>query len=300
VNENIKKKGIAEIRCARGFLAYELFDLYGPLVIAPLEVLKNPLVETPLARLSHAETVAFIEQNLLEAIPDLPTPEEATYGRFSQGMARMILIRLYLHEKRWNDVLTQANAIIDLNYYGLEADYVGLWDEEAPVDSKEVIFSVPADYAGTSESQWQLMVLPSNFPGRGGWGTIQSSWMFYDTFEAGDIRKTNLIAEFTGTDGVTYNRTNPGSIMQLGPLPLKISQDADRSTGLTTVDIILYRYADVLLSKAEALANLNNGGTEEAIDLVNTVRERAQITLLDPADYSDLDRFNEMILVERS
>src|SRR5690606_38062635 len=126
VNENIKKKGIAEIRCARGFLAYELFDLYGPLVIAPLEVLKNPLVEAPLARLSHAETVAFIEQNPLEAIPDLPAADEASYGRFSQGMARMILIRLYLHEKRWNDVLTQANAIIDLNYYGLEADYVGL------------------------------------------------------------------------------------------------------------------------------------------------------------------------------
>ncbi|MAO17494.1 RagB/SusD family nutrient uptake outer membrane protein [Flagellimonas marinaquae] len=300
VNENIKEQGIAEIRCARGLLAYELFDMYGPLVIAPLEILQNPLEEAPLARLSHEEMVSFIETDLLAAIEGLPTPEEATYGRFSQGLARMILIRLYLHEKRWGDVLTQANAILDMGYYELEDDYVGLWDVEAPVDSREVIWAIPADYAGTSENQWQLMVLPSNFPERGGWGTIQSSWKFYDSFEEGDIRKTNLIAEYTGTDGVTYNRENPANYMQLGPLPLKIAADADRSTGLTTVDIIQYRFADVLLSKAEALANMNGGGTQEAIDLVNIVRERAQIPPLELTGHTDIDSFNTMILVERS
>ena len=162
VNENFKKLGIAEIKCARAFLAYELFDLYGPLVIAPLEVLETPLIETPLARLSVEETVNFIEKDLLEAVEDLPSPQDANYGRFSKGMARMILIRLYLHQKRWADVETQANAIIAMNHYDLEDDYVGLWDEVAPVDSKEIIFSVPADYAGTSENQWQLMVLPAN------------------------------------------------------------------------------------------------------------------------------------------
>ncbi|MCR9228642.1 MAG: RagB/SusD family nutrient uptake outer membrane protein [Flavobacteriaceae bacterium] len=300
VNENIKEQGIAEIRCARGLLAYELFDMYGPLVIAPLEILQNPLEEAPLARLSHEEMVSFIETDLLAAIEGLPTPEEATYGRFSQGLARMILIRLYLHEKRWGDVLAQANAILDMGYYELEDDYVGLWDVEAPVDSREVIWAIPADYAGTSENQWQLMVLPSNFPERGGWGTIQSSWKFYDSFEEGDIRKTNLIAEYTGTDGVTYNRENPANYMQLGPLPLKIAADADRSTGLTTVDIIQYRFADVLLSKAEALANMNGGGTQEAIDLVNIVRERAQIAPLELTGHTDIDSFNTMILVERS
>tara|TARA_R110001606_G_scaffold399277_1_gene583348 strand:+ start:5784 stop:7256 length:1473 start_codon:yes stop_codon:yes gene_type:complete len=300
VNENFKKLGIAEIKCARAFLAYELFDLYGPLVIAPLEVLETPLIETPLARLSVEETVNFIEKDLLEAVEDLPSPQDANYGRFSKGMARMILIRLYLHQKRWADVETQANAIIAMNHYDLEDDYVGLWDEVAPVDSKEIIFSVPADYAGTSENQWQLMVLPANFPNRGGFGTIQSSWQFYDSFEDTDIRKTNLIAEYQGTDGITYNRSNPGNYMQLGPLPLKIAEDADRNTGLTTVDIILYRYADVLLSKAEALANKSNIPSQEAIDLVNIVRQRAQITPILLADNADIDSFNKMILLERS
>ncbi len=300
VNENVKKQGIAEIKCARALLSYELFDMYGPLVVAPLEILQNPLQEAPLARLSHDEMVSFIEQDLLAAASDLKVPGDTNYGRFSQGMARMLLIRLYLHEKRWAEVEEQANAIIAMNHYELESDYVGLWDVEAPVDSKEVIFAVPADYAGTSENQWQLMVLPSNYPGRGGWSTIQSSWSFYDSFEPNDIRKTNLIAEYVGTDGITYNRDNPGTVMQMGPIPLKIAADADRNSGITTVDIIVYRFADVLLSKAEALTNKTGVPTQEAIDLVNIVRERATLDPILLADYADVNAFNTMILLERS
>lgn len=300
VNELVKKQAIAEIKCARGLLAYELFDLYGPIVVAPLEILQNPLKEEPLARLSNADMVSFIEKDLKDAAADLPAPDKAVYGRFSQGMARMVLIRLYLHEKRWAEVEEQANAIIGMNYYGLESDYVGLWGTSAPTKSKEVIWAVPADYAGTSENQWQMMSLPANFPGRGGYGTIQSSWKFYDSFESTDIRKTALIAEYTGTDGVTYNRANPGNNMQLGPIPLKISPDAARTTALTTVDIIIYRYADVLLSKAEALVNKTGTPTQEAIDLVNVVRRRAKISEITLANYNTLASFNDMILLERS
>jgi len=167
-------------------------------------------------------------------------------------------------------------------------------------DNKEVIFAVPADYAGTSENQWQMMVLPSNYPERGGWSTIQSSWKFYDSFESNDVRKTNLIAEYIGTDGVTYNRSNPSTVMQMGPIPLKIAADAARNTALTTVDIILYRYADVILSKAEAIANKNGSPNQEAIDLVNVIRQRANLNPILLANYAGLDNFNKMILLERS
>ena len=162
VNENIKKLGIAELKCARALLSYELFDMFGPLVVAPLEVLKAPLDEATLPRLTNDEMVNFIEQDLLDAAEDLQLPSETDYGRFSQGMARMLLIRLYLHEKRWADVEEQANAIMAMGHYNLEEDYVGLWKPIAPVESKEVIWAIPTDYAETSASQWQLMSLPTN------------------------------------------------------------------------------------------------------------------------------------------
>ncbi len=299
VSDAIKAKAIAEVRCARGMLAYDLFDMYGPLVVAPLEVLQQPMVEHPLARLSNEEMVKFIEDDLIESTKELPLPGATEYGRFSKAAAQMMLIRLYLHEKQWDKVLAACNTIIDYHHFTLDADYVGMWGLNGAKASKEVIFAVPCNYDGTSENQWQLMALPAAYPPMGGWATVQSTWAFYDSFEAADVRKTMLITEFLGTDGIAYSRANPGSVMDLGPIPLKINADDQRSTSLSTVDIILYRYADVLLSKAEAIANLS-GPTEEAMELVNVVRRRAGLQDKSIANYGSLSAFNDLILTERS
>jgi hypothetical protein len=299
VSEEIKKSAIAEVRCARALLAYDLFDMYGPIVVAPLEVLKSPMEEKPLARLSNDEMVKFIEDDCIAAAQDLPDPGATEYGRFSKGMAKMINIRLMLHEKQWSKVKDLCDDVINMNYYEIQSDYVGMWSLNGARNSKEVIWAIPCNYDGTSENQWQLMVLPSNYAPMGGWATVQSTWFFYDTFEPTDIRKNMMITEYTGTDGVTYNRSNPGDNIDLGPIPLKINPDDQRTTALSTVDIIQYRYPDVLLSKAEAIANMS-APNEEAIDLVNQVRRRAQIPDIKLADYSSLDAFNDMILTERS
>ncbi len=299
VSEDLKKKAIAHVRCARGLLAYTLFDLYGPLVVAPLDILKNPLKEEPLARLTNDQMVAFIEADLEAAAADLPLPSASEYGRFNKALAKMINIRLNLHEKKWAKVKTLCDEIIAYNAYSLDANYSAMWDLEGAKASHEVIWAIPCDYAGTSENQWQLMVLPSNYGPLGGWGTISSTWWFYDRFEANDKRKKMLIAEYTGTDGITYNKANPGSILDWGPIPLKINPDAARTTGLTTVDIVMYRYADVLLSKAEAIAN-SGAPTAEAMELVNVVRRRAGLTDKQLSSYSSLSAFNDLILLERS
>ncbi|HRO47809.1 RagB/SusD family nutrient uptake outer membrane protein [Agriterribacter sp.] len=299
VSDDLKRKAIAEVRCARGLLAYTLFDLYGPLVIAPLEALQNPLKEEPLARLSNDEMVAFIEDDLVAAAADLPLPKDADYGRFNKALAKMINIRLNLHEKKWDKVKTLCDDIIAYNAYTLDDNYAGIWDLEGAKNSKEVIWAIPCDYIGTSENQWQLMVLPSNYLPQGGWGTISSTWWFYDRFEVNDKRKQMLIAEYTGSNGITYNRSNPGDILDRGPIPLKINEDAARTTSLTTVDIVMYRYPDVLLSKAEAIANAGTPDAE-AMELVNVVRRRAGLGDKNLADYSSTEAFNDLILLERS
>ncbi|MGC4234116.1 MAG: RagB/SusD family nutrient uptake outer membrane protein [Niabella sp.] len=300
LDEDFKKKAIAEVRCARGLLAYTLFDLYGPLVIAPLEVLKNPLKEEPLARLSHEDMVAFMEEDLIEAAKDLPHPADVEYGRFSKALAKMVLIRLYLHEKRWQDVINVANDIIAYNHFSLSNDYVGMWRPEGAKSSKEVIWAIPCDYEATSQNTWQTYAAPNNYSTLGGWQTVQSTWWFYDTFEPTDTRKTMLIAEYTGTDGVTYSRSNPGVYMDLGPIPLKIDLDVNRTSAYSTVDIIMYRYADVLLSKAEAIANAAGAPNSEAMELVNVVRRRAGLGDRALASYSALSAFNNLVLTERS
>ena len=64
-------------------------------------------------------------------------------------------------------------------------------------------------------------------------------------------------------------------------------------------DIVMARYADVLLMMAEAISENNNGPNQEAVDLVNLVRDRAGVTLYTLADFTGLDDFNDAVLDER-
>lgn len=299
LTDSQKKQAIAQIRMARALLSYNLFVLYGPIPIAPISVLKNPLKEVSLPRLSHDKMVDFIESDLNAAIKGLPKPPEAEYGRFSKGLARMVLIRLYLHEEKWEKVLAICNTMIQNGYYKLDSNYNSMWNLNGAKTSPEVIWAIPANYQGTSQNQWQMMALPPNYPGYPGWGSITSTWWFYDTFETEDVRKKRLIAEYKGTDGVVYNRNNPGLFLKYGPLPLKMSPDANRTTNYSTVDIIIYRYADVLLSKAEAIANIHGAPNAMAMHLVNKIRKRAQLEPYKLSDFSTFSKFIDMLLMER-
>ncbi|MFY9150500.1 MAG: RagB/SusD family nutrient uptake outer membrane protein [Prolixibacteraceae bacterium] len=312
LSQEIKDKYIAEVRCARGYLSYILFDMFGPLVIAPLEVLKNPLKEEPLARLTNEEMVKFIEADLIFAGEHLPLPKVAEYGKFSRGLAKTLLIRLYLHETvndkaYYNKVETVAREVMGAEYgYSLVDSYPSLFELGGMnKNNPEYIFVIPSSPAGPNTSQWLMMCMPpdSDSPVKG-WGTVQSTWWFYDTFEATDTRKTYLITEYkSSNDNSIINRQNPGATLDLGPLPQKYKMDptVPGNGGFSNTDIVLYRYPEVLLSLAEAIV-LKPGGAvnAEALELMNQVRRRAKVPEKHLADFTSNEAFIDQLLTERS
>ena len=72
MKEEEKTRLIAETRCGRGWLAYILYDLYGPIQIPSLEVLQNPTQKVIVPRSSKEETVKLIEDDLKAAAEVLP------------------------------------------------------------------------------------------------------------------------------------------------------------------------------------------------------------------------------------
>ena len=64
------------------------------------------------------------------------------------------------------------------------------------------------------------------------------------------------------------------------------------------VDVIVYRYADVILCRAEALNNLN-GPNQESIDLINRIRERAKVAPISLTNFTSKEELNDHILAER-
>lgn len=315
LSEDEKKAFSAEVRCARGLIAYTLYDMFGTLPVASQDVLDNPIQEKPLPRLSRNEMVKFIEDDLVFAEANLPSPTQADYGRFSSGLAGMLLIRLYLHETPVNKdnylkVEQVARNLMDIsNGYALQKSYTGMFELNGQgVQNKEIIWAIPVNTEMTSWNDWHMFVLPTDFQDHGmnpGYECVNGTWYFYDSFEKNDVRKTYLITSYKTKDGKTVDREHPDVHLQLGPVPMKYGYDSNVTDngGKSMIDPIIYRFADVYLSLAEALY-LKPGSSQndkiEALGYINKIRQRAGIEDLAYNNIDTSDKFITRLLTERS
>ncbi len=315
LTDAVKKKMEAEVRCARAFVSYTLYDMFGPLVVASEELLQNPRNDRPLARLSREEMVKFIEEDLVFASENLPSPEETEYGRFSNGLAKMLLIRLYLHETKidksyYTKVETLARELMQPSYgYRLQQSYPKMFELGGQGKAnKEIIFALPVNTEMVSWNDWHMFVLPGDFGSegmKGGYHSLTSTWHFYDSFEDNDTRRTYLLTEYrSNRTGLTVKRGDYPNL-DISPIPMKFGYDVDLfgNSGRSSIDPIIYRYADVYLSLAEALYRKPNSSVvekQEALKYINAIRGRAGIKDLDYAAIDTDEKFVEVLLKERS
>ena len=129
------------------------------------------------------------------------------------------------------------------------------------------------------------------------------TWPLYDTYNAGDTRTQRMIASFTGTDGVLYNRQNQGDpnngVLNRGPFFMKYAEDPNQMGEFSGVSIVVYRYADVLMSWAEAQNHLNHAPDAKCWDYLLAIRDRANAGAINQANYATEDSFDDLILAER-
>ena len=124
-------------------------------------------------------------------------------------------------------------------------------------------------------------------------GTYETDW---DGFEYGNVCYT---APMTDDAPVVTNNNNGG---------LPVAKHTNLRTGLYDkvvtglhcgINLRMMRYSDVLLRAAEC-ENEVNGPTQQAIDWINQVRNRAQLASLKLSDFSSADKLFEQIAnVER-
>ncbi|MDO5420434.1 MAG: RagB/SusD family nutrient uptake outer membrane protein [Bacteroides sp.] len=203
-----------------------------------------------------------------------------------------------------------AESLFEVQFLDLESQ--GTDDEWTPVN--------------TSPNATQGSAIESNFaPGNyGGWADISASpWLYhlfkaertangkldprlywtigtYETdwedFEYGNVAYTNTL---TPEDNIVTNNINGG---------LPIAKFTNLRTGLYStvvtglhdgINLRLMRYSDVLLRAAEC-ENEVNGPTQQAIDWINEVRNRAGLADLELSDFNSTDKLFEQIAnVER-
>jgi len=237
----------------------------------------------------------------------LPFTDET--GRVSMAAVKSLLAKVYLtmagyplnKTEHYADAATKAKEVIDYSSSLDLFDTYAKVHSEATENKVEHIFSI--QYAPNVQANpLAYSVLPPKNITKGGavgWQTNVPETNFYNSFEAGDLRKVNRQGWFF-TD---YFLGGNGALTDLdGPYIFKFfnveNYGSDVVDGNNTGDFLNFsviRFAEVLLIYAEA-SNEVSGPSANALNAVKRVRDRAGLTT--PTSLSK-DAFRKLVLKER-
>ena len=176
--------------------------------------------------------------------------------------------------KNWAKAEECGRELLKAEYgYGLMDRYADIFTLENE-GNKEIIFACTEE-RGTNLQLWHDHALPGNYPTQNTaiqkWDGYKVPWPFYRTFEEGDDRLSVLVGEYVGTDGVLFNEESDiakhGNLYS-GAVPVKYGEDPESTGDGSQIDLVVYRYADVLTLLSEAIVRKGNAVTSEALDQV--------------------------------
>lgn len=306
-SEAVKNRCLGEAYFLRAHYYYILVRLFGgvPLILEPHEA--DDDINS--ARASLAECYDRIIKDCKSAVSLLPEKRSysgADYNRVSKDAALTMLADVYLTwepEKHYAEVVSICDQVAGLGY-DLEkcsfGDNFGIRAE----NSQEAIFTVGYSgdtqydfWSGENQSSWLSTFMgPRNsniVAGAYGWN--QPTEEFMNQWEDGDLRKdiTVLYKGCPAFDGTAYQPSwsNTGYNVR----KFLVSKNDSPEYNTNPSDFVIYRYADVLLKKAEALNE--QGLTDQACEPLNIVRARAGLD--DVKEGLSKDEMREMIIHER-
>lgn len=294
-----------EARFIRAASYYFLYNLFGPtpIIEIPKNASPNEIEEigksTP--RASKEEFVKYLVDDFTFAAAHLPVVEDPI-GKATKGAALGMLTKLYMHEKDWANAAQTAQDVMSLNYYRLYPDYKKMFSVEGE-DNLEYIYRAPCIAQSGYQNNYMPHAFPPNYPIQDNWinfgAQFRTYTAFYETFEPGDKRTEVLITEYVDNSGAHVKLLRDDSGQALDNVrSFKYWPDPNASSENNGNDIVYLRYADILLCRAEAL-NEQQGPKQEAIDLINEVRERANASAIKLADFTTKEQLRDFILAER-
>lgn len=212
-----------------------------------------------LSRSTVREVYAQIEKDLTEAITGLPetyaTPFERT-GRATKDAARSLLSRVYLYKGQYADAAAMAGTVISGGRHTLNASPAAPFTSTT-YQTSESIFSVAMNSADNPNTN---NALGQHYGRLRRADIIVTPYARIDTnqFRGKDRRRTLLL------DPPTYPATTATNIYTL------------KYNNASFDYVPITRYSEVLLNRAEGLAQTDAGISADAITLLNQVRNRSK------------------------
>ncbi len=270
VSDSLKNIRFGEAKFFRAFHYFNLVRLYGDVPIIK-KVLTNPdgaiAAEYPRRPVQDVYTEMIIP-DALEAIAKLPATVPATQkGRLTKAAAYMLLGKVYLTLNRFSDALQNFDQI---TAFSLNPNYAANFTpatkngiesifeiQTNPNISTGFFFSFGARWAPAGTGSFFWTTSPANTG-----GLNQPTQSLFNAYETGDLRRKPTLDTF-----------RVGTSVILG-MKKFMYPNAANAQQVNDAQWPVYRFAEVLLSRAECL---NEAGFPNVIafQLLNQVRTRA-------------------------
>lgn len=290
--EEKKKMYLGEAHFLRGLAYSVLAETYGgvPLILSDI----SSEEARRLKRASLDETWQQVLDDYEVAINhlDVDAPE---LGRATKGAALGMKMRAYLYQGKYKEVLSCVEQIDALKKYGLFHSYEGLFDP-ANENNKEVIFDIQYIEGENSQGSYldQYCGTGTNGKNRGSRYVPSDDLVAaYETIDGAPIDPENpyenrdprlaftvvlpgsyildsRFPDYLYPKGAFNHPGNP--LKHLSTRKYRIQEMAKLPPqGQSYINDIVLRYADVLLSKAEAIIE-TGGKVSDAIAILNRIR----------------------------
>ena len=297
-----KDEILAELKAVRALYYYVLCDNFGNVPIVTSYDTKGAALPTQSTR---KEVYSFVISELNSAMPLLSSSvDKSTYGRMNKYAAYTLLAKMYLNAgvytgtPQWDSCRIASDSVINTGKYILDPNQADVFKTDNE-NSPEIVFSIPFDEKYAAGFNLQLHTLQpisqhsynlQNSP----WGGICAIPQYIRTFDPDDLRlKANWIQgpQYDASTGQQLGceypplSTSGHKLEFINSLPgIDSSQEIDgfrlgkyefKQGALYDLsnDCPFFRFADVLMMKAEAL--LRSGHADDAAAIVTQVRQRS-------------------------
>lgn len=287
----------AEAKIFRGMMLFDLAHWFGNI---PLNLTEAPDITTeniaevyPLyfpSPVTQEEAYQQVINDLTEAIEFAPAINKADKTRLSKTVAYAVLAKLYAELNDWAKVVEYCDAIFN-DGITLEPNFRDLWAFDSNIgdamlrNSRETILEMQYPTGSGNWVTWMYGRNLANWEESFTWAKwITPSLDLMAAFEAeGDtVRQNQTIVYYD----CAWSNYYPADHY---PFMYKCRSSFN--------SIIKYRGADYMLLKAEALAHQNQ--LPAAVDLVNAVRNRAELPNLSASKTGSQELVLNAILNER-
>ena len=260
---------LAEARMIRAHAYFNLIRYFSdvPLITEPTASPDLPSLQ--IRRNTAGEVYAQVFEDLAIARRDLPESYAnalQTKGRVTRAAAHALATRIYLFRKEYDSAIEAADAVL-AQKSTLNNTYAALFEKNADESIWEL------QYDNLNQNTIAGTYLPASL---GGTRTIEVNTDILAQYETGDLRRAATFGTAGGVDYVKkYSR--------------RVSGDDN---------FIIFRLAEVILSKSEALAETSYPNAT-ALSLLNQIRTRAGLPVLTAAQVPTLAAFRARLYKER-